>query len=215
MQPLSPFQRQHLEEAVSSYEWGVTEGVVQWLSARGVEPGTAISNRLGVVETTEFGHWQGRLAIPYLDRDGRPLTIRFRCLKDHNCKEVGCPKYLPITGDPSRVYNVGAIHRATDEIHVTEGEFDAIILGQLGLHAVAIAGAMGWQSHHRRMLAGFSRIYVWGDPDPAGTEFANKVTRSLRSAKAMRLKGGDVTDVYLNNGAEGILGLLPEVKESV
>jgi DNA primase len=120
---------------------------------------------------------------------------------------------MSMTDDPSRVFNVRAIHQAGDEIHVTEGEFDAIILSKIGLPAVAIPGAKAWKGHHRRMLAGFSRVYVWGDPDDAGAEFVQKVTRSLRSAKGVRLRGGDVTDTYLAGGADALLALIARKEE--
>ena len=95
------------------------------------------------------------------------------------------------------MFNVRALHQARDEIHVCEGEFDAMILTSLGLHAVAVPGANAWQPHYRRMLAGFSRVWVWGDPDDAGAEFTNRICRALRSAKGVRLRHGDVTDTYL------------------
>lgn len=210
LQPLSDSQREALEEATATYEEALAQddAAVEYLLGRGIEPEAALTSRLGVVATKEFGHWFGRLAIPYLDREGKPLTIRFRCLKDHNCREAGCPKYLPITGDPSRMFNIGAVHRADDTIHVTEGELDAIILNQLDLPAVAIPGASGFQGHHRRMLAGFSRVWIWGDPDTAGAEFTNRVTRMLRSAKAVRLRGGDVSETYLTEGARAIYALV-------
>jgi DNA primase len=156
------------------------------------------------------GHerFRGFLSIPYLDRDARPLTMRFRCLTEHEHREHGHGKYTSITGDPVRMFNVGAVHRADDEIHVAEGELDAIILTRIGLPAVAIPGALLWRAHHRRMLAGFSRVWVWGDPDDAGAEFTTKVCRSLRTAKGVRLRTGDVTDTYLTGGADALHALI-------
>lgn len=214
LQPLSSSQKERLEAAVQSYEAAMTVEAARYLLGRGLTKETVLGARLGVVATDEFGHWVGRLAIPYLDREGKPLTIRFRCMRNHNCKEAGCPKYLPITGDPSRMFNIRAIHEATDEIHVTEGEFDAILLGQLGLHAVAMPGASSFQGHHRRMLAGFNRTYVWGDPDAAGAEFINKVCRQLRSAQGVRMRGGDVTETYLAGGPSAIYDLIRPQGES-
>lgn len=211
MQPLSPSQREAAEEAIALYEQGVTPEVAALFKARGIEEATAVSHRLGVVGTDPFpGHeqYRGWISIPYLNHKDMGLTLRFRCARQHDCRDNGHGKYMTLAGDPARVYNVGAIHRAKDEIHVTEGEFDAMILNQVGLPAVAIPGASGWQPHHRRMLAGFSRIFVWGDPDEAGAKFTTAVCRSLRNAKGVRLKGGDVTDNYMRDGAEGIHALV-------
>ena len=58
------------------------------------------------------------------------------------------------------------------------------------------------------MLAGFSRVWVWGDPDDAGAEFTARVCRALRSAKGVRLRHGDVTDTYLAGGTDALLALI-------
>jgi DNA primase len=134
--------------------------------------------------------------------------MRFRCIEAHEHREHGHGKYMSIAGEPARVYNVRAIHQAGDDIHVCEGEFDAQVLTVVGLPAVAIPGANGWRNHHRRMLAGFSRVWVWGDPDDAGAAFTTKVCRSLRTGKGVRLRAGDVTDTYLAGGAQALHALI-------
>lgn len=216
LRPLSASQKEALEEAVSSYQGAHTAASVRYLLARGIDRSTADTFRLGVVSDPHPGHgrYVGWLAIPYLDKNGKPLSVRFRCMETHEHRDFGHGKYMSLTDEPTRVYNVGAIHRADDEINVCEGEFDAMILNKLGLPAVAIAGARAWANHHRRMLAGFSRINVWGDPDDAGAEFVQKVTRACRNARGIRLRAGDVTDTYKNGKAEAIYALLPEEREA-
>ncbi|MGI5530130.1 toprim domain-containing protein [Streptomyces syringium] len=144
------------------------------------------------------------LAIPYLGHTGQPLTVRFRCLAEHNHREHGHGKYNTVPEDSPRMYGVDSIHAAGDEIHLTEGELDRIILRKIGWHAVAVPGSEMWFGRHRRMLAGFSRVWVWADPDEAGAKLAAKVCRSLRSAKPVRLRLGDVTDAYLAGGAQAL-----------
>lgn len=151
------------------------------------------------------------LVIPYLHHTGYPLTMRFRCIEQHEHEYHG--KYNSLTDDPVRVYNTEAIRLAGDTIHVCEGEFDAMVLNSIGLHAIAIPGAHTWKGSHRRLLAGFSRIWVWADADEAGAEFANKITRSLRTARKVRLpKGLDVTDLFIQSGrsADALLALIQE-----
>lgn len=191
---------------MSRYEAAVTGPVAQFLRGRGIDKAQALTSRLGVVADPLPGHtrYTGRLAIPYLGPSGQPLTIRFRCLEDHDHRAFNHGKYMSLPEDPVRVYNVGAIFRAGDEIHVAEGELDAVILNKVGLPAIAIPGARLWRNHHRRMLAGFSRVWVWGDPDDAGAEFIAKITKSLRSAKGVTLRDGDVTDTYMAGGAEAL-----------
>lgn len=211
LQPLSLSQRESNEEAVSQYEQDVTAEAARYLLDRGIEEATALTFRLGVVgEHPAPGHDRFRdwLVIPYLHPSGYPVQLRFRCLQDHRCRDFGHGKYMTIADDPARMFNVGALVEAGDTIHVCEGELDAIILTQLGYHAVALPGAQGFAGHHRRLLAGFSRIHVWGDPDAAGAEFVNKVTKRLRNAKGVYLKAGDVTDTYLTGGPTAIHDLI-------
>lgn len=210
LQPLSASQREALEEAVSSYQAAVTADAARYLLARGIGRQEAATFRLGVVADPFPGHerFRGMLALPYLSKDGYPLTVRFRCLQKHEHRDFAHGKYNSMTGDPVRVFNVGAVHRAGDTIHITEGELDAVILEKVGFNAIAIPGAHLWRGHHRRMLAGFNRAYVWGDPDDAGAELVNKITRSLRQAKGVRLKAGDVTETYLLGGAEALHSLI-------
>lgn len=212
MQPLSDSQLETLEEATAAYQAAVTREAAHYLAGRGIDKAVATGHRLGVVADPMPGHerFRGWLAIPYLDKDGQPLTIRFRCLQQHDHRDLGHGKYMSLPDDIPRMFNIGAIHRAGDEIHVTEGELDALVLTKIGLPAVAVPGAHLWKPRHRVMLAGFNRVWVWGDPDDAGADFTNKITRSLMRAKGVRLRTGDVTEVYVQGGAEAVLSLLPD-----
>lgn len=197
-----------LDEALLNYEATLGEDVeaVRFLMARGLDQEAVSIARLGVVSEDclpEHRRFIGWLAIPYLGLDGRPVQIRFRCLTP-GCSHIGHGKYMTMDGDPARVYNVQALVTADFDIHVTEGELDALILSMLGYPAVAIPGASGFQSHHRRMLAGFSRVFVWGDPDEAGAQFAGKVTRMMSQALAVRLDHGDINDTYVSEGEAAI-----------
>lgn len=212
LQPLSDSQREALETAVVKYEEAFTEEAARYLAARGITSEVANIHRLGVVADAAPGHgrFEGFLAVPYLRVDGQPLSIRFRCFEGHDHRDHGHGKYMSLPDEPARVFNVGAIHRAKDVIHVAEGEFDAMILEKIGLPAVAIPGASGWAAHHRRMLAGFRRVHVWGDPDDAGADFINRVCRSMRQARGVQLRIGDVTETYLAFGPGGLLELIEE-----
>jgi len=202
-----------LNEATKLYEGAPTADAARWLLARGLTTETIATFRLGVVGNDPFpghGNHRGRIVIPYLDKDGLPLKLRFRCIEQHDHRELFHGKYNSVTGDPSRVFNVRAIHQAEDEIHVCEGELDAMILNQIGLPAIAIPGAHTWAPYMRRMLAGFNRVWLWTDPDDAGSELMNTMMRAMRQAKPARLKGGDVNDTYLAGGADALLALVRE-----
>lgn len=137
LRPLSPSQRKFLEEAVSRYQESATPEVAAYLADRGITPELADEYRLGVVVDPMPGHgrFKGFLAIPYLDHKGSPLSIRFRCLEDHEHRDYYHGKYMSMEGEQPRMFNVGAIHRAGDTIHVAEGEClrgDAEVLTRAG-----------------------------------------------------------------------------------
>lgn len=186
-----------------------------WFESRGFSPETVKEFRLGVVENPLPDHekYEGKLCIPYLDRAGRVLKVRFRCLEDHGdkkCKDFGHGKYLDLPHEHARTFNTKAVFEANEEIHCAEGELDAVTLSQLGYPAIALPGAQQWQRHHSKMLAGFERIYCWGDPDTAGADFNEAITRSMRSAQAVKLRQ-DINDTYLSEGVKAIEKAIGEV----
>jgi DNA primase len=193
-----------LETAVSRYVAAMTVEAAQYLVDRGLTPETVRTFRVGVVTDPIPAHMgmTGHIAIPYLLK-GQPLAVRSRNLGDFG------PKYMGVEGEPTRVFNVDAIHEADSDLHVTEGEFDAMVLTQCGLPAVAFPGANNFKGHQARMLAGFNRVYVWGDPDQAGAEFTTRILNRLpRSGRAIQLRVGDVTETYLAGGVRAIYDLL-------
>lgn len=211
LQPLTDLQVQTLDEAMSHYEDAMTVECAQYLADRGLTKETVRTHRLGVVDDPIPAHerYRGWLAIPYLV-NGLPVRVRFRCIEDH--EHMGHGKYGQPTGESLLLYGADDITQgATDEIHVTEGEFDRLILKQCGLPATAFPGASTFQSRHGRVLAGFNKVFVWGDPDQAGAEFTTKVLNRLpRSGRGVKLRVGDVTDTFLAGGAQAIYDLVKE-----
>jgi len=209
LQPVSASRMADLEAAVAAYQDAVTVEAAGILTKRGITAAEAATYRVGVVADPFPGHekFRGFLSIPYLDKHGKPLSLRFRCLAEHEHRSFGHGKYMSLKEEPARTFNIAAIHQATDELHIAEGEFDAMVLTKLGLPAIAIPGAQGWKPHHRRMVAGFSKVHVWGDPDEAGAEFVGKVTRSVRNAVGVRLlrSDGDVTELFIKGGRDAIM----------
>lgn len=213
MQPVPASQLEELEEAVSSYEMDLAmdDEVLTYLTGRGLTEETISGSRLGVIADPRPGHdgYRNMICIPYLVH-GKPVMVRFRNLSAHG------PKYLQPKGSKSRVYGVDDIHSAKDTIGIAEGEFDKLIIKQCGIPAIAIPGANAFQPHHARMLAGFSRIWVFGDPDQAGAEFTTTIVNRLpRSAKGVNMRGGDVSEIFVASGndPQSILSLIKEDKK--
>jgi DNA primase len=209
MEPLSNASKAALEEATLRYQASVGEAW-DYLMERGISPDTAETFRLGVVSDPITGHEQfaGRLAIPSLGPTGAPYGIRFRSL------DTDEPKYLGISGAPTRLFNLRAVVTAGDVIHITEGELDAVVLCQAGMHAVGVTGSNAWKRHHPRLFAGFTKVFIWGDGDKAGQQFSRTVFDSLDTGIIVGMKvGQDVNELYLSEGVEGLhraLGLEDE-----
>ena len=207
LQPLMASEVKHLTTATARY-MEASATIQPWLEARGIDTVTASMFHLGYVADPMPGHeqYRGMLAIPYRGErnpDGTYPTwsIRFRCVKDHagKCKDNGHSKYLTMKGDAARMFNVPALFEARNEVHVAEGELDAVILNKLGYPAVAMPGATQWRRHHSRMLAGFNKVFIWGDPDEAGSELVATICKHLRQAVPVHLSLGDVGETYLTS----------------
>lgn len=216
LQPISASQMEDLEKASLSYAGGMTVEAARYLLARGLSEETVRTARVGVVtepELPQHNRYTGRISIPYIV-EGKVVQIRFRCIDSHGgakCRELNHGKYEQPAGTRLRTYGVDVMAEAEDTIHITEGEFDSLVLNQLGLPAIAFPGVESFRSHHGRMLAGFNRIWVWGDPDEAGADFIQKVINRLpRSARGVKLRGGDVTETYLAGGPKAIYALVEE-----
>lgn len=210
LQPVTDLQIETLETATARYQAAVDLREMDYLMERGLSGQTLDTFRLGVASDPlpEHKWYRGMIAIPYIV-DGKPVQMRFRCIEDH--EHTGHGKYNTMLGDPARMFNVDALSWAQSEIHVTEGEFDAMVLCQLGLPAVAVAGVNSFKKHHARMLAGFNRIYAWGDPDEAGTGFIQMLRQRFpRSAVGAQSELGDVTETYLRGGEEAVFACIEE-----
>lgn len=213
MKPLVPHMRESLERLTSEAEMNLGH-VEQYLAGRGIDPDTATSSRLGFV-LDPSSKYHGFLSIPSigLDLDG---VERVRGVKYRNMNDGNGSKYLSSEGFSSRLFNPRALTRpGVTEIHVTEGEFDCIILSMLGYAAVGVPGASQWSDERAvrwtLMLEGYEKVYVWGDNDDPGEKFAKEVRRSLPSAVSVSLGGepkSDVNSRFLEGGADLIKELI-------
>ena len=202
---LSPDARTLLENQTTQFQSNLYEAG-EYLANRGITEDTAVSARLGVVDEPVHGDGgaaHNRLAIPSLTRSG-VVDIRYRCIRDHDCSEANCPKYLGRPGASLRIYGVDALVRAGQSIAVTEGEFDSLILNQLGYDAVGLPGAESWKRHWRRLFEDFSRIVVFGDGDSAGRRFIKKwMDEFPQAVEGVQLDDGeDVNSMFLKEGEQ-------------
>ena len=183
------------------------EAVLSYLEQRDLGLDVAHGYRLGVVAEPDPLHedYRGRLSIPYLTPTG-VVSMRFRCLEDHDCKEEHCAKYLQPKDEPTHVYNVAALHTADTVIGICEGELDAIASTESGLPAVGIPGVNNWKPFWDRLFDDFERVLILGDGDTAGRAFASKLAHSIPGGEAKVMPvDTDVNSFIVEHGHEAYL----------
>lgn len=173
------------------------EEAMTWLADRGLEPRTVFAAQIGYVREPllpEHERMVGALSIPYHDAMGRVRAFRFRRL-------VGDPKYDAPTGTGAHIYRVAAT--VEPRVYVAEGEFDALVLEQMGYAAVGVPGAQAFKSFWRYLFDGAEEVVLAFDGDEAGDRGAERVRealgRGVRTRRVSMPPGMDVTDLYLAN----------------
>lgn len=169
-----------MEQATARYAANVYEAA-SYLDARGIGEQAALTARLGLVSDPVPGHerFVGWLAIPYL-AGPHVVAMKFRCVSDHDCKDVGCQRYDAPAGQKARLYGAGTLATGGSVAAVVEGEFKAIVVHNVwGIPAVSTSAGV-WLDHWPRTLADFDKVLIIADNDDAGMKHAkDKVLKSL------------------------------------
>jgi hypothetical protein len=209
MSKLSKEQRRSLERATLRYSEHL-DVAAEWLAGRGLDVEAARSKAFGVVIDPIPGHEsrRGRLAIPYLTNAG-PVNMTFRCLEDHNCKEVTGfhEKYMTQKGVGANLWGVQCVSWADEWIVLTEGELDAFTWQQIGFPALGVSGAEKWKDHWTYLLEDFSRVYVISEGDKAGDGFWDLVSSQVTNTIKVKLPDGeDSNSLFAKHGADALIG---------
>ncbi|MEV6675174.1 toprim domain-containing protein, partial [Streptomyces sp. NPDC051162] len=131
--------------------------------------------------------------------------IRYRCVAEHNCKELGHGKYTREPGDDAKVYNINALTLNVPSIAVCEGEIDAITAWQCGIPAIGVAGAQNWRPIFNRLIKGYRRIAILADGDDAGLTLADTITAANERAILIQMPAEtDVNGYYLDHDANAL-----------
>lgn len=204
-----------LERATSQYEKDLSEPALTFLSSHGISEATARKARLGVVASPFPGHetYAGRLAIPYLTKTG-VVNMRFRCLEHTDCKTVGCPKYLSLPGAGLNLFHTAAFWAAGSEIGICEGELDALTNSyEVGVPSVGVPGVETWESYYDRLFTGYEFVWIFGDGDSAGRDFAKSLLGRLPNAVAVPVPPGtDLSSWVVRDGWEAVSDTLEELR---
>jgi len=204
MPALSKEQKRFLEKYTLQYMEHLDEEA-EYLEGRGLLE-LARSRGLGVVRNPPPQHsmFEGSIAIPYLTDFG-PVNMRFRCMKNHDCKEFNHGKYSMMKGWHANLYNVQQFSEAEDWIAVTEGEFDALTLQASGIPAVGVPGSTMWKEHWPNVFEDFSIVYVFTDGDTAGEKMWERWSHEVSNCVRVKMPSGeDVNSFFLRHGAEAL-----------
>lgn len=117
------------------------------------------------------------VTIPYFVA-GNVVTIRGRAWPLE--KGDKRPKYKSLPGSETRLFNSDFTWHER-ELVITEGEFDAMVLEQLGFPAVGVPGAAAWQDSWDGYFAEARRLYVVFDRDAAGMKGQQKMEERFGS----------------------------------
>jgi len=156
---------------------------------RGIDKRTIITFEIG---------WDGsRYTLPVRDAGGQLLNVR-----RYRMGGAGPDKMLNWTGHGTAQIFHPEIIATSDDIVLTEGETDCILLNQEGIPAVThTAGAQTFRPAWAPLFAG-KNVYVAYDADDAGRKGSKKVESTLRAFAANvyiidmpeTTKGADITD---------------------
>jgi hypothetical protein len=203
------YHRQLIREILE----GGQSDAYEWLRDRGIRNWTISKWKLGVVLDPRKGHerFEGRVSLPYFDAQGRERGVRFRRLDGRR------PKYDGVLH--GGVHLFGVKFSAESIVYITEGEFDCMVLHQLGFKAVGVPGADAWRDDWKWLFRGADEIVVVCDGDgeeptemrrgrpigaTKGVNFRLRVAGSLRPLSALvrvvRMpQGHDVNSLYLED----------------
>lgn len=210
-------QRNSLETAATRYAENV-EALASFLRARGIGREAASAQLLGLVSDPVPGHerFAGWMSVPYVTPGG-VLAMKFRCIADHNCKDVGCQRYDQPAGQKVHLFNAGVLASTkSDVVAVCEGELDAILCThELGIPAVGTAAGT-WLDHYPRCFADFEEVVIIADHDvkfdkngrefSPGRKHAEKVRSTVPNSRiVLPPPGADLGEWFLAEGREAVL----------
>lgn len=135
-----------------------------------------------------FDVFRGYLTIPYLVA-GNPVLIRGRKWDDDRTG----PKYLSPPDQVTRMFNTDSTYGA-ESVVICEGEFDAMLVEQMGHASIGLSGMGQWQEKWNPYFDDITRVYVAFDADGPGQLGAAKIKENL-GRKVRLVTMPDPTDV--------------------
>lgn len=170
----------------------------------GWEIGSEAAIEIGLKKPTNEWTLRDRIIIPYT-RDGIVETVRGRANPFGDDKI----KYMSLPGTEVTLFYPQALDVASP-IFIAEGEFDAIVLYQVGYQALASPGA---NVGIAKQLLSFPRCYICFDGDDAGRSGAKAIKNQVPEVYEVSLPDGmDVSDYIKTYGEDSFTHLVANAK---
>jgi len=154
-------------EAVVDVMWKNGKGNTSYWDARGITKKTINLHRLGFIN--------GWFTVPVYN-DGDLVNIQLR--RDDPVKSVRWWYTGTKIGDV--LFQEFILKYSTDRIFIVEGLLDSLVLSQVGIPAVSPCGGSNfWKDAWFQKFIRTKEIFCVADNDEAGTNFLDKVSKSL------------------------------------
>lgn len=194
--PARPIPRSMVETYSRWLLEGPFQDRLEWLQARGL--------LLDTLEANVIGHCGNAYTIPVLNEDGSVASIRYR--RDDKLAGDPGPKYWGTRGaNKAMLYRPKPTRHAPQAyiktLYLTEGELDALILAQEGLHAISLTnGAGAFNVEHVALIPDYvTQVFVVYDQDDIGRSAGNRIVGLIgpRAKQVMwpEVLGKDVTNL--------------------
>ncbi len=148
-------------ETIERFQFGVATGdLMDYLMMKGFNKDDILSTGLVWENSGKDFFEPGTIIIPYFDQ-GNCVQLRGRSRTgDRN-------KYRTPVGQPKLLFNTDTILEA-DEIILTEGEFDACVLEDMGFNAVGVPGARQFIAEWAPFFNDIRKVFIAFDNERGG-----------------------------------------------
>ena len=145
-----------------------------------------------------------KLIIPYLENN-KITYLRGRCLVNNptTSKYIGLNNFAGNL-TPKRFFNKDTLFtiKLNNKIFICEGEFDTIIMEQIGIKALGIPGVTNIPEKDLGLIKDYE-IYVAFDNDTAGEKAMHKIVQLIgKPVKAIKLKHHNDLTELINERSE-------------
>ena len=141
---------------------------------------------------------KGGVEIPYRNEEGEEAALRIRL---NLCKLKSDNRFIWEKGKPVMPYGLWLLReqRVLGKVIIVEGESDCWTLWYNGFPSIGIPGARNWKKSWAKHFNGFSKIYVWVEPDEAGRGFLSDLVTDMPDILVLQGPGGikDPSDLYM------------------